>query len=387
MSLWRVAAVGVFAAVLLSAPALAQSGSVVIAQHTVGTERQVANESARLPLATAMAIGTQDRLMSQADGQTDLAISRHGIMELGGDSELFAERLPFSTFDVDLRTQFRLERGYLRLIWKYPDFGARWPMVVDVGPFRISVTSGEYFVEHRDQRTILCVAEGEAAISTPGQAEAVVFRESACYRLISGAPAQVAAVPPGGFVDTRNTRTLLPLAIDIGLAWAEPSQSVALPTPSATPIPSPSAQTVSPTPPIRQQTLSGVRNQSDGETVRSAERPELGVTTATPKPRPSPTPRSRPLPVVATPEAVAILEGRWALNVASLDRQDAADEVRNRMIKAGFAPDIVEATVNGQRWYRVQFRGLADASTARALASRLDREAGIRGAWVIPPSR
>ena len=89
----------------------------------------------------------------------------------------------------------------------------------------------------------------------------------------------------------------------------------------------------------------------------------------------------------AAPPPASVPMGRWALNVASLNRRDAAVEVRQRLLGAGFSPEIVEASVDGRRWFRVQFRGLADAAAARALARRLEQEAGISGAWVIPPAR
>ncbi|MAY27141.1 MAG: hypothetical protein CMK02_12695 [Polycyclovorans sp.] len=380
-----------------AAEAPASSG-LIITRQALHAERLAAGEATRGPLATDVAIQSQDRLLTLSGGRVDLAISRHGFIALGDDTDLRVERVPFSTFDVDLRTQLRVARGHLRLVWKYPDFGARWPMVIDAGPFRISVTSGEYFVEHRDQRTLLCVAEGEAAISTPGQAEAAVFTASACYRLISGAPAQVAAVAPEGFVAARAARALLPLAMQIGLAWAEtPSvTATAAMTPDAPGAPDPSAAPT-PAPP---RSLAEARDQALREAVGPAGRPD--ATPATPRPSPpsppspSPSPRAaapaRPTPTAvaeaaAAPSPASVPRGRWALNVASLNRRDAAVEVRQRLLGAGFSPEIVEASVDGRRWFRVQFRGLADAAAARALARRLEQEAGISGAWVIPPGR
>ncbi len=350
-----------------AAEATANSG-VIITRLALHAERLAAGDAARVPLATDVAIQSQDRLLTLSGGRVDLAISRHGLIALGDDTDLLVERVPFSTFDVDLRTQLRVARGHLRLVWKYPDFGARWPMVIDAGPFRISVTSGEYFVEHRDQRILLCVAEGEAAISTPGQAEAAVFTASACYRLISGAPAQVAAVAPEGFAKARAARALLPLAMQIGLAWAEtPSvTATAAIIPAAPPVPDPIATPTAPRP--------------------SPSSPP----SPSPSPRPAAPARPKPTAVAeaaAAPPAASVPMGRWALNVASLNRRDAAVEVRQRLLGAGFSPEIVEASVEGRRWFRVQFRGLADATAARALARRLEQEAGISGAWVIPPAR
>lgn len=413
-AVWAAACLAFAATGRVAAAEAPASSGLIITRQALHAERLAAGEATRGPLATDVAIQSQDRLLTLSGGRVDLAISRHGFIALGDDTDLRVERVPFSTFDVDLRTQLRVARGHLRLVWKYPDFGARWPMVIDAGPFRISVTSGEYFVEHRDQRTLLCVAEGEAAISTPGQAEAAVFTASACYRLISGAPAQVAAVAPEGFVAARAARALLPLAMQIGLAWAEtPSvTAMAAMTPDAPGAPDPSAAPT-PAPP---RSLDEARDQALREAVGPAGRPD--ATPATPAaarpppaapevptaPRPSPSsppaPSSAPraaAPARPTPTAVAeaaaapppasVPMGRWALNVASLNRRDAAVEVRQRLLGAGFSPEIVEASVDGRRWFRVQFRGLADAAAARALARRLEQEAGISGAWVIPPGR
>lgn len=397
-AVWAAACLAFAATGRVAAAEAPASSGLIITRQALHAERFAAGEAARGPLATDVAIQSQDRLLTLSGGRVDLAISRHGFIALGDDTDLRVERVPFSTFDVDLRTQLRVARGHLRLVWKYPDFGARWPMVIDAGPFRISVTSGEYFVEHRDQRTLLCVAEGEAAISTPGQAEAAVFTASACYRLISGAPAQVAAVAPEGFVAARAARALLPLAMQIGLAWAEtPSvTATAAMSPDAPGAPDPSAAPT-PAPP---RSLAEARDQALREAVGPAGRPD--ATPATPRPSPpsppspSPSPRAaapaRPTPTAvaeaaAAPPPASVPRGRWALNVASLNRRDAAVEVRQRLLGAGFSPEIVEASVDGRRWFRVQFRGLADAAAARALARRLEQEAGISGAWVIPPGR
>lgn len=364
---------------LFSAAALAQPAPLVVVQYAERAQ-QTAQGAVPQILSAPMPVRQQDRLSTQAGGRLDLSISRHGFIELGGDSVLTVERLPFSTFDVDLHTHFRVERGYFRLVWKHADFAARWPMVMDVGPFRVNATSGEYFIEHDPQRTLLCVAEGEVAINTPGQPEAAVLSASACYRLLSGAPAQVAAVAPEQFMTVRGERKLLPLSVVLGLAGGEVETAAAEPVPPpVAALPSVSA-VPSPTASLQAERDRAIRSAAVGPATVTATAAPPRVTTP-PTPRPSPAPPTRP--PTPTSEVVA----GWSLNVASLTTREAAEKVRQPLIGAGFLPEIVIATVEGRQWYRVQFRGLASAGEARELAARLERETGVKGAWVVPPSR
>lgn len=376
---------------VMPAPA---STAVFVAQHAERAEHRAAESGKTTALTTGTALQSLDRVVVDEQGEVDLVISRHGRVELGADTAMVLERTPFSTFEVNLLTQLRVERGYLRLVWKYPDFGARWPMVVDVGPFRINVTSGEYFVEHHPDRTVLCIAEGQVAISTPGQAEAAVFTASSCYRLMSGAAAQHAEIAPDQFVAVRQQRALMPLAVAVGLAGGQTRVAqVGSAAAQAPPDPAPTATLTPrrPAAPSHQPTATSAPSIDDARdrAIRGAlgSAPRDNAPPSERRPSPEPTERARPTTSPAPRAAPASNDGRWALNVASLSQREDALKVQQRLIGKGFTPDIVDATVNGRRWFRVQLRGLADAAEARALAKRLEAEAGFSGAWPVPPAR
>lgn len=377
-------------ALLFSAVPWRAVASVLVVQAGAEAQRQ-SGEGAPVALMPQVKLFPGDRLRTGANGWLDLALGRHGVLELGGLTQLTLERVPFATFATDLQTRLRLDEGYLRVIWKHPELSLRWPLVVDLGPFRVSLTSGEYFFETLERQPVLCVAEGEVAVTTPGQPQPLPLAGPACYRLLSGAPAQPASVSLAAFVPVRADRQLTALAEATGLRLAgvapaappapttqpgfrEPMEAAIDGAPPATPptavartapVTMPSAPLAEPTPPSRAMA-------PDPPSVRSS-----------PPPGPPVSPPARPAPTAAPTASPAA--GRWALNVASLSSREAAERVQRELRARGFEPVIVTAEVQGRTWHRVQFTGLPDAASARALGERLAAETGYKQAWVVPP--
>lgn len=75
-------------------------------------------------------------------------------------------------------------------------------------------------------------------------------------------------------------------------------------------------------------------------------------------------------------------DGDWVTVLDSLREPDRARAARARYREAGFPVEIEQATVEGQRWYRLVLPGAASRADARALAAELERAFDVRGPWV-----
>lgn len=346
-----------------------------------------------------------------------LDISKHGFIELGSGAELSLERLPFATYADDLRTAFRLNKGYLRLVWRHPSLSTSWPMFVYMGSYRISVSSGEYFFENVAGKFSLCVGGGEAALTSNLAPEPVTLDGPACYRLIPGLAPQLVERDYEALNSARGDFTLGTLAdiTPVAVAAAAPQADIRIPfTPAPAPAPAPVAEpatapvvatppptTVAPPAPV-------VKAPVAKAPVVEVEVPRPVVIYApveTPDPAPMPVAPPKPKPpvvVAATPKRVetpapvatppaprkpsaAATEksGGWILNIASYPaRVDAEIEAR-RLADAGYSPRVVEALAKGRTWYRVQIAGQESVQQAGQLAAELERKLGIKNAWVI----
>jgi len=96
---------------------------------------------------------------------------------------------------------------------------------------------------------------------------------------------------------------------------------------------------------------------------------------------------SQPPPVAAQepsqPVATAA-EGGWAVQVAALSKQDAADEMVARLRGQGYPAFVLEHRAGGKVLYRVRVGPEAQRERAEALAGRLRAE-GLSPAVVSQP--
>lgn len=316
------------------------------------------------PLSNNMALGLHDTLISGARGYADLQLGRHGVLEMGASTRLKVHQLPFASFATDLRTEVRLEKGYLRVVWKHPELTLRWPLIIDVGPYRAHLSSGEYFFEQRDADVTVCVAEGELALAVPGEGLPKPLGAPACFRLSSGTPIVAAPQALAAFVPVRSARALGAVVTAAGFTLTPPI--VRGPVPTARP--------------SFNQAMNTVINGG----APPPRPPTMPLPTAAPRLAEAPT---SPPPVSPAPAPAPAAAGgpTWALNVASLASRDAALQIQQQLIGKGYEPVIVPTEVQGRLWFRVQFTGLPSAAVAQALAAKLKAETGFSGAWVIPP--
>lgn len=329
---------------LCAAPGLAQVLSVESIQGKVTLERPEGSRS----LARGDVLRSGDRLRTGKQANLRLNFARYGFVDLGADSELRIERIPHASFATDLRSVLRVDQGYMRMVWKHPQISTSWPIFVYVDQQRASLTSGEYFFEHRSGRQIACVAAGQMAVTDGQDGVARSLHPQACYRLYVGLPPQRILRESGDWVAIRGQFNIgeLPEA-DRQLAAA----------PRNTPAPSPRPQAPA--------------NDEPGPAAQ---------------PRPATAGRTTPArPVInqTSTNPVAPEGGPWALSVASFQDSNAAESQSRRLRDGGFAAQVVPVTVKGKPWYRVMIPGFGSAGAARQQAARIESELGMKGAWVF----
>lgn len=100
---------------------------------------------------------------------------------------------------------------------------------------------------------------------------------------------------------------------------------------------------------------------------------------------------SRPpaVPAAASPPAVVSdgsrlgldqrqLPERWTIQMASLREEKSALTLRDRLVTKGYPAYLRDATVKGQRYYRVYVGPRIDRQAAEALQQTLNREFGVQ---------
>lgn len=354
-------------AVLLAFAVSEAAASVLLTRTVTETARQPLSAEPEI-LRFGVALQPQDRVITGLRGQVDIDIDRHGFLELGPSARLALERVPFASYARDLRTQLRLEEGYLRVVWKHPGLSQEWPIVIDFSSFRVHLTRGEFFFQHRDDRVLLCIAEGAVSVTSAVQSSPVALPAAACYRLLPGAAPIPVAQSDSVFIDVREQRDLTALALRSRLTLATAPGELPPPTPR----------------PLNPQLSfdAAMRASINGDPTPPPRRtePEPALPTATaalPTPYPTYSPR---------PSAIDGIGGvTWGLNIASLSTRGAAEVLQAELKERGYATAITPAVVRERNWYRVQILGLPDAAAARVLAERFMADTGLTNVWVVKP--
>lgn len=341
---------------------------VLTVESLSGQVRLERNGNARELLSNEV-LRSGDRLLTAPDAQLRLGFARYGFVDVGPDSDLRVERIPHAAFATDLRSVFRLQAGYARLVWKHPQISTSWPIFVYVDAQRASVTAGEYFFEHRAGRQIACVAAGQMAVTHADNAVPMTLHPQACYRLYAGLQPQRILRESGDWVAIRSKFGIGELPLMAANDGGESAPSVVQP---------------GPTPPVLAASPAPV-GPPGGESLPRP-RPAQQVPQAAPveaaKPVPT-TPKPRVPSAVTEPPAVGSGTGPWALSIASFTELEAAQQLMQRMAAAGFAAERVPVTVKGKPWHRVMVLGFDSVAEAKASAAEIEAKLQLRGAWVL----
>lgn len=255
----------------------------------------------------------RERVLLTSRARADLALSRYGEIDIAssgaGPGALSFEKLPFSSWAVDLETRMRLERGLLRVRWARASEAQDWPVSVVIDQWSAQLGNGE-FLFRRDERGILvCNVAGSIEISDEPAGQRQTLKPNSCARMGPGESAQnaklegsdwselqVAILPsePGeSFSNSRN----LPSAAGppVSSSARIPIDTPPLPAPPSSADPVAIAQTA--------PTIGSVPGPADPEQVAAAApaaAPDLGLPESTPVVK-APTPAPAAAPVAPPP--------------------------------------------------------------------------------------
>ena len=376
-----------FAALLAAAAARAEEAVLVV--DTVAGAVAVERDGKRLALKVGDPLQEQDLIVTEASGRLTLRFARHGFLDVGPNTQAGVERLPFAAYAKDLKSIFSVSHGYLRVVWKHPQLSTNWPLYIYMSGHRISLTTGEFFFQHKGDEQMACAAAGQLALQAVGADGVETIRPPACTRLVAGLPPQTAPRNPDDWILVRSAYSLSPGAASL-LVTAPPAASA------------PARAVREPARPDPLTEQPGVVTSATAGPGPVVPAPVLPAPVAAPRPglvAVDPTLPARAVassgsapaaPVANAPSRVASsapVSGRgWALNVASHADAASAEQQAARLRSAGYLVAVQPATVNGKSWYRVQVPGYESQQAAKAAAQELQAKLGLKGVWVVRPS-
>ena len=363
----------------------------------------------RLSLTTGDVLQEQDTLLTTASGRITLRLGRHGFVEVGPQSEIGIERLPFAAYARDLKSIFSVGKGYFRVVWKHPQISTSWPLYIYMAGNRISLVSGEYFFQNdggQEQRA--CVAAGQIALQTASLDGVETIKAPSCTRLVANAAPQTTSRNPDDWIAVRRAYDLAATALtmpQMADAPAPPSGSVprvagseaglplpaerpaAWPDPGALALPPPAtAPSRRPAGPVQEAPVIAAAPSRPAVVVPGlpVDVPPLAI--SPPLAAPIARPRaSNPFESAKLPSAPASVTG-WALNIASYADESPARQQAQKLREAGYQAASFAAVVNGRTWYRVQVQGYASEPAARTAIDELQSRFGLKGIWIVRPS-
>jgi cell division septation protein DedD len=72
----------------------------------------------------------------------------------------------------------------------------------------------------------------------------------------------------------------------------------------------------------------------------------------------------------------------WVVNVAASSREQAMMDMASRLREQGIPVERQTLTIEGDLMYRLRVPGFVTSDAARSYAAQLDRDHGLRGAWI-----
>ncbi len=79
---------------------------------------------------------------------------------------------------------------------------------------------------------------------------------------------------------------------------------------------------------------------------------------------------------------IVTTDGKWAVNVMSLQNNKAADQLLQKLNGGGYAATVQQIQVTGKTWLRVRIQGFATRQDATSFASHINYMYGIEQPWV-----
>lgn len=303
------------------------------------------------------------RVVTDAESRVNMRLSRHGRMDLGPASELEVGSLPFSSYATRLRTELKLDRGKLRVVWKHPQISTTWPIYIGIDTLRASLGSGEYFFEREGPVYEACVAAGQIALDRPGAAAVETLKPVACYSLARKPALRQERVADDWVARRRQVRAGL-----TALASSGPRRGA---NGSGDYVEDYRRRFVD-----REETMATQRGRPFREVEPVAVQPVNPVAVA-------PTPEVVDLGpdnagVAVLPEG----NGKWALIVGSFSTMEETTPLADKLGDLGYPVDIQTADVRGQTWHRVRVPGYDTVARANRASADIASRGSVDGAWV-----
>lgn len=375
-----------------------------------------------------------ERMTLMPGSRVDLRLLRYGdvhaIAGSSGGAHVVFEKLPFSSWAVDLSTHVRLETGVLRVRWARSGDAHDWPLAVLVDRWKAELANGEFLFRRDDRGMVSCSVSGkvdlvddaanvresllpgrcltftrqgttertELSIAEWPELGVVLLREEldgpapaerslAIQQRQEGAPPIVAPPPPRDAAAASPEPTpsgLPPAPPRIPLSVAEESvqestrkSASETPAPRVEPVPPPPAKAAIPPPPAP---------RAPAPAPAAAAPPPPSPAATAPSPSKEAATAAAPAPAAADAEAAestAPSGPEWIVNVMTVTDPDAARQHVATLTSAGYPAMLRKEVVRGRTSYRVIIGGISNEQGARRMAQLLASKMGYTSAWPL----
>ena len=82
-------------------------------------------------------------------------------------------------------------------------------------------------------------------------------------------------------------------------------------------------------------------------------------------------------------QGILTSDGEWAVNMISLQNNNAADKLQQLLNAAGYAAELQEVSIDGNIWLRLRIKGFDSRDDADSFASTINSQYGIQRPWIV----
>lgn len=378
-------------------------------------------------------IFNDERVMLAPESRASLLLARHGHLEFlpeSGPGALIVQKLPFSSWAVDLETALRVDGGALRVRWVRPAHADDWPLAVLVGRWRAQLGNGEFLFRSATHGAEVCNVSGAIEVLDESAAWRGAVPVGQCFALREGDPptaralasanwtellsptgpadgrmaqaeALASGTPPEAGESAANAQPPMPVVSAPAVVVAESAPAaeagatpasapasaaetagselaqpvVAAPVAAVTPTPAPPAEAA---PAESDAQVSVVAPPVSMRRLADAVSP-----TNSSAPAPSSTAPANGAEVLELPADPVASGPEWIVNVMTLADPLAASEHVQRLTTAGYPALLRAEQVRGRASYRVIVAGLSSDQAASRMVELLRKNLGYTAAWSL----
>lgn len=395
-------------------------------------------------LQTGYLIFSEEHVVTDPGTRLGMRLARLGSLELvanTGKATLVVDKLPFSSWAVELDTRLRLEQGVLRVDWTRADAAERWPLVLELGHWNARLGRGEFLLRRDEGDAEICAVSGSAELADDtGRRQRI--NKSRCLRLSGERDARVtdlvlenwpqtgagpqaeSAAPDLGAVQTAAGDPQVPVGGGAKRVWSSagaamvppealaPPRVVVLSSPGValnppSPVGAPAAPAAAATVAAPEPAVPARPAVSSPGTVPATPASQAShVAPAAPVAAPASGAATATVPTPTAPETVPVQpaaptsEGsnpasaesapapetagpEWIINVLTLTDPAAADQHVRRLTEAGYPAELRAETVRGRSSYRVVIAKVNSEQAADRIVQLLGAKMGYPSAWAM----